>query len=153
MELNVKKCKYMCFIRSSPTNGCYTMNGAVLELVNSFNHLGIIFDRNLDFRIHITSSVRKATYILGIIKRWAKEFYDPYVTKQLFTALVWPILEYGSIIWDSQNDVHSDKIESIQKQFLLFCLRHLQNRCDPNIRLPSYEKHLAFIKIRSLKNH
>ena len=34
MKLNVKKCKHICFTRSSPINGFYTMNGAVLELVN-----------------------------------------------------------------------------------------------------------------------
>ena len=57
MELKVKKFKYMCFTRSSPTNGFYKMNGDVLELVNSFNDLGIIFDRKLVFRNHITSTV------------------------------------------------------------------------------------------------
>ena len=66
-----------------------------LELVNSFKDLRIIFNCKLDFRNHITSTVSKATCILGFIKRWAKEFSDPYVTKQLFTTLVRPILEYG----------------------------------------------------------
>ena len=98
MELIVKKCKCTCFIRSSLTNGFYTMNGAVLELVNSFNVLGIIFDCKLDFRNHITSIVSKATCILVFIKLWSKEFSDPYVTKQLFTTLVRPILEYESVI-------------------------------------------------------
>ena len=78
MELNVKKCKYMCSTRSSPTNGFYTMNSAVLELVKSFNDLRIIFDCKLDYRNH----------------NRAKEFSDPYVAKQLFSTLVCPILEF-----------------------------------------------------------
>ena len=118
----------------------YTMNGTVLELVNSFNNFGIIFDCKLTFRNHITSSISKAICILGFFKRWAKEFSDHYVTKQLFTSLVRPILEYGSIILDSQYGVHSDKIESVQIQFLLFSLRRLGNGWDPNKRLPFYEK-------------
>ena len=73
------------------------MNGAVLELVKSFNDIVIIFDCKLDFRNHITSAVGKATCILGFIKRWPKEFSDTYVTKQLFTTLVRPILVYGSV--------------------------------------------------------
>ena len=85
-----------------------------------------------------------------MIKRWAKEFSVPYVTKQLFTTLDSPILEYGFVIWDLQYALHSDKIESLQKQFLLFCLRHLGNGWDPNIRLP-YEKRLELIKLPSLK--
>ena len=39
MELNIKKCKYMCFTRSSTSNGFYTMNGVVLGLVNSFIYI------------------------------------------------------------------------------------------------------------------
>ena len=61
----------MCLTTSPPTNGFYTINGAVLELVNFFNDLGIIFHCKLDFRNHITSTVCKATCILGFIKRWA----------------------------------------------------------------------------------
>ena len=47
----------------------------LLELVKSFNELGIIFNCKLDFRNHIIS---KATFI----KRWDKESSHPYVTKQ-----------------------------------------------------------------------
>ena len=111
------------------------MNGAVLELVNSFNDLEIIFDCKLDFRNHITTTVNKATCILGLIKQWAKEFSDPYVIKQLFTTLVRPILEYGPIIWDPQYPVHCDKIESVQIQSLLFRLCRLEKGWGHNIRL------------------
>ena len=44
MALNVKKCKHMCYNRTYPTNGFYVMNGDILEPVNFFNELGIIFD-------------------------------------------------------------------------------------------------------------
>lgn len=150
MELNVKKCKYMIFSRTSPNNGLYTMNASILELVDSINDLGVNFDRKLDFRNHITLTVNKATGVLGFIKRWSKEFSDPYVTKQLFTTLVRPILEYGSVIWDPQYSVHSNKIESVQIQFLLFCLRGLG--WDPRIRLPSYVNRLALIKLPTLRS-
>ena len=69
----------------------------VLELINTFNDLGIIFDCKLDFR-----TVSKATCILAFIKRLAKEFSHPCVTEQLFTTLVRPILEYDSVIWNPQ---------------------------------------------------
>ena len=78
----------------------YTMNSAILKLGYSFNDLGIIFECKLDFRNYITSTVSKATCILVFIKRWAKEFSDPYVAKQLFTTLVRPILEHRCITWD-----------------------------------------------------
>ena len=64
---------------------------------------------------------------MGFIKRWFNTISDRYVTKKLFTTLLRPVLEYGSVIWDPQYAVHSEKIESVHKQFLLFCLRNLGN--------------------------
>ena len=41
------------------------MNGAVLELVNSFIELGIIFDCKLDFRNHITAKLHVSWDLLN----------------------------------------------------------------------------------------
>ena len=43
-------------------------------------------------------------------------------------------------------------IESVQIQFLLFCLRHLGNDWGPNKRLSSNVKCLALIKLLSESN-
>lgn len=100
MDLNIKKCKYMIFTRLLPFNGNYMINNTALELVEYFNDLGIYLDKHLDFKAHISLTINKASGVLGFIKRWSKEFSDPYTTKQLYTTLVRPILEYGSVIWD-----------------------------------------------------
>jgi len=52
--------------------------------------------------------------MLAFIKRWSKEFYDPYVTKTLFISLVRPILEYCASVWSPQYGVHIDRIKSVQ---------------------------------------
>jgi len=49
--------------------------------------------------------------VLGFIKRWSKEFDDPYTTKLLFTSLVRPNLEYCSIVWSPQYQVHMKYLE------------------------------------------
>jgi len=54
--------------------------------------------------------------VLGFIKRWSKEFDEPYTTKLLFTSLVRPILEYCCSVWSPQYQVHIDRIESVQKK-------------------------------------
>jgi len=64
------------------------------------------------------STVNKAMSVLGFIKRWSKEFDDPYTTKLLFTSLVPPIVEYYSSVWSPQYQVHIDRIESVQKKCL-----------------------------------
>ncbi|XP_075167721.1 uncharacterized protein LOC142239849 [Haematobia irritans] len=129
MDMNLKKCKFMGFFRSRSIDVRYSIQGTLLEEVYSFVDRGTVMDRRLNFNDHINSLVSKASGVLGLIKRWAMEFSDPYVTK-LFTALVRPILEWGSIVWDPQYDVYIDNIELVQKQFLLFALRHLHWNSD-----------------------
>ena len=59
------------------------------------------------------------------------------------------ILEFGSAIWMPYTEEYISKIESIQKKFLLFALRH---RYDPrNFRqLPSYEHRLEILDLEKL---
>ena len=149
MVLNLKKCKIMRFTRNMPVDANYFLGDYQLQLVDTFSDLGILLDAELNFGLHVTSIINKARCTLGFIKRWSKEFNDPYVTKNLYTSLVRPILEYGSVIWDPLYQTHSNAIESVQKQFLIFCLRGL--RFNP-INLPSYASRLALIKLPTLKS-
>lgn len=150
MELNLKKCKLMRFSRSNYIPANYTLGDYRLEIVENFLDLGILLDNKLNFVSHITMMINKARGVLAFIKRWAKEFDDPYVTKQLYISLVRPILEYGSIIWDPYYNIHIQRIESVQKQFLLFCLRGLP--WNPDINLPSYIDRLKLIKLPTLSS-
>lgn len=149
MELNIKKCKHMSFYRLNQFHSTYSLNGVELESVKSFLDLGILLDQSLTFRPHISMSVNKAYGVLGFMKRWSKEFTDPNVTKQLYISLVRPILEYGSVIWDPCYLIYINFLESVQKQFLLFCLRGLGWNFES---LPSYESRLERIKLPSLKS-
>lgn len=150
MELNLKKCKHMRFSRKWSSLGLYTLGDCQLELVKEILDLGILLDPKLNFISHITMMINKARGVLAFIKRWAKEFTDPMITKQLYTSLVRPITEYGSIIWDPASNVHSNRIESVQKQFLLFCLGN--STWNPAVALPSYTTRLDRIKLPTLES-
>jgi len=97
-------------------------------------------DPKLKFSDHITPMVSKARGVLAFIKR-SKEFDDPYVAKRLFISLVRPILEYWASAGSPQQGVHTDRIESVQKHFLIFALRRLN--WDTSLILPSYLPSLA----------
>lgn len=149
MDLNIAKCKHMTFYRVNKLDTYYYVNGSILEKVYNITDLGILLDHKIDFRDHIALTVNKANGVLGFMKRWSKEFSDPYVTKHLYTSLVRPILEYGSIVWDPYYSVHINSIESVQKQFLIFCLRGLGWN---SFALPSYVDRLRLIKLPTLKS-
>ena len=116
-----------------------------LENISSFKDRGILFDNQLRFNSQIVSIVNKSTRTLVYIKQYAKEFNYPFTTKSFYLSLVRPILEYGSVVWNPLYHVHSDKIESVQKQFLLFALR--PPFPDPLERLPSYSLRLTLIRL------
>jgi hypothetical protein len=148
--LNLNKCKQISFSRSRFHVFNYAINSYNLDIVESIVDLGILLDRKLRFNLHINQICSKANTALGFIKRWAKEFNDPYLTKMLYTSLVRPILEYASPVWSPHTACNIDAIESVQKQFLLFSLRDLH--WDPNLRLPSYKSRLKLINLPSLNN-
>jgi len=148
MNLNLSKCKSMSFSRVAVRNVEYKIGDYTLESVSSFVDLGVTMDPKLKFNLHVTKIVSKATCTLGFIKRWAKEFKDPYATKALFTGAVRPILEYASVVWCPRYQTYSNAIESVQKQFLLFCLRRFD--WNPNLPLPSYLSRLKLIDLPPL---
>ena len=126
------------------------MGGYQLELVSEFLDLGILLDPQLNFKKHITMIINKSRGVLAFIKRWSKEFNEPLITKRLYTSLVRPILEYGSIIWDPNMAYLKNNIESVQKQFLLFCLGN--STWNPNINLSPYTTRLSIIKLPTLES-
>jgi len=150
LTLNTDKCKVMCFSWRSLFVPSYMLNGVHLEVVSEFRDLGVLMDPKLTFNNHINAIICKARSMLGFIKRWSIEFKDPYTPKLLFTALVRPLLEYASPVWCPSYAVHSDAIESVQKQFLLFALRGLP--WDPSLSLPPYEHRLKLIRLPTLKS-
>ena len=115
----------MTFARQKFCKVDYLIENNFLDRVYSFSDLGVLMDPKLRFNFHIDSIVNTASGTLGCIKRFAKEFNDPYITKQLFTSIVRPILEYASVIWPPTYNVDISRIETIstflfEKSWLAF---------------------------------
>ncbi|XP_075167691.1 uncharacterized protein LOC142239811 [Haematobia irritans] len=79
MTLNRGKCKSMTFSRRCALSTDYHIDDYYLEKVSCFKDLGVCLDTKLNFNYHIDSCVGKAMSVLGFIKRWSKEFDDPYL--------------------------------------------------------------------------
>jgi len=133
----------MTFCRANPIRTTYTLSGCSLDRITRVDDLSVLLDPKLKFSDHISSIVNKARGVLGFIERWSMEFDDPY-------SLVRPILEYGSPVWSPQYAVHSDRIKSVQKDFLHFALR--RQNWDANRILPPYSSRQLLINLPSLAN-
>jgi len=68
----------------------------------------------------------------------------------LLTSLVRPILEYSAPVWSPQYGVHRDRIESVDKNCLIFSLRAL--KWNSSRVLASYSSRLLLINVPSLSN-
>lgn len=148
--LNISKCKVISFHRKlNPVCFQYSIDGVYLARVRQISDLGVLFDERIDFSAHIDSIISKAYSRLGFMKRICARFDDPYCLRNVYYSLVRSILEYASPIWNPGYAVHSDRIESIQKKFLLYALRRLPWRRD-SFELPSYESRCRLIQLESL---
>ena len=149
LQLNVKKCNLVSFSRKrTSTNVSIALGNQVVEKCDRVRDLGIILDSKLTFIDHYNTIIHKANNMMGFIKRFCYNFHDPYTIKTLYIAYVRSILEYCSIIWSPFSIIHEERLESVQKQFLLFALRKLGWTTFP---LPSYEARCKLINIQSLK--
>lgn len=84
--------------------------------------------------------------MIGFIRRQSNEFSDPYTLKTLYVSLVRSILEYASVVWSPNYQMHINRIESVQKVFTRFALRKLNWQSD----LPPYEVRCKLIDIQKL---
>ena len=84
------------------------------------------------------------------IKRFGREFTDPYTIKILFFSFIIPILEYGSQVWNTFHKDQIRRIESIQKPFLLYAFRRFD--WPHRFHLPKYEHRLLLLQMISLED-
>lgn len=149
LALNVKKCNVITYSRKlCTTNTSFSLGNQSVPRCDKIRDLGIILDSKLTFIDHYNTIVHRASNMLHFIKRFCYNFQDPYTIKTLYVAYVRSILEYCCIVWSPHMKRHEERIESIQKQFLLYALRRLEWTVYP---LPSYESRCMLINIQTLK--
>ena len=90
-----------------------TVNGSVLQQVDSIKYLGVLIASDLSWGPHIDILCSKAKKQLGVLHR---HFHSssPRVLLRLYKSLVLPTLDYCSSLWDPHFAIHSNKLESIQ---------------------------------------
>ena len=85
--------------RSSKIQANYTLEGTVLEYVESIKYLGVTVTNDLKWNTHISNVCTKENRTLGFLRR---NLYScpPDVKEAAYKGLVRPVLEYGSSVWD-----------------------------------------------------
>ena len=122
----------------------YMKNGDELTKLNKSEFekdLGVNIDTNLDFKIHIKTTVKKARSAAGIINRHIIN-KTPKIMVQLFKSMVRPIIEYANVVWAPYLKKDIVLLESVQRHFTkkIFGMKD-----------KSYEERLIYLKLPSLQ--
>lgn len=151
LKLNVNKTKQItyCNKKTSLIHN-YSLENRFIERVHEIKDLGIIMNNKMTFNNHIEYAISKAKSRLTWIKRYSREFDDPWAIKRLYETFVLPLVEYGSVIWSPTAQTQSNKIESIQKQFLIFALRKF--KWQDRLHLPPYKHRLLLFHMNTLED-
>lgn len=153
LSLNVKKCKHITFHRKRRAyNARLSFFDTNLLIVEEIRDLGVLFDVKLNFVSHMDLSVSKALIMLGFLKRICYKFKNIECLKSIYFSYVRSNLEFACIIWSPNYMSHIKRIESVQKQFVLFALRHAYKRSNGNYVLPSYLYRCQLLNIQSLSS-
>ncbi|XP_026811172.1 uncharacterized protein LOC113552503 [Rhopalosiphum maidis] len=122
LKVNASKCRVMTFTRSCSTILFdYNISGLTIERVNNLIDLGFKLSSTLSPRPHIAMITSREFKVLGFIMRLSKDFKMSKSLKSLYCALVRPILEYGSVVWDPYTVSDINQLERVQFRFLRFC--------------------------------
>ena len=114
LQFNAAKCKVIHYGNNNPGRK-YTLNGVTLECCTTEKDLGVTFDDKLKFSEHIGIITSKANSRLAIIKRTIHDL-TPEIFLPLYKALVRPLLEYCSPVWNPILKTDSTEIEKVQRR-------------------------------------
>lgn len=121
LSLNVNKCFAMSFYRvRDPINFNYSIDEVPMKSVTSTKDLGVTFTSDMSFNLHVGNIVSSAYKLLGLINRSSRRFsIDTF--RLLYCSLVRTSLEYAAVVWSPYYASSIDRIEGVQRRFLLLC--------------------------------
>lgn len=104
----------------------YTLHGHTFATVHEAKYLGVNLTDDLRWNSHVTKTVNKANRTLGFLRRNLK-IGSKSIKERAYKALVRPVLEYGSSVWDPYTVENTSKVESVQRRAARWVsIRHRQ---------------------------
>lgn len=139
-----------------------TMFDAAIPWRNNITYLGIVFDRGLIWKDHISNALRKANIAFaGLYPMFNRRSKLSCRNKlRLYTAIIRPIITYGMTVWGYAAKTHLKKLEVFQMKMLRIAtkapwyLRNQQIRRETGIpTIEDYIKTAATKTFASLVDH
>ena len=144
LSLNVSKTKFMTFHppQKHIRKPVLKINNKEILETDEFNLLGVIIDKSLNFKPHITKITNKISKTCGILNK-LKQILPRHILIQIYNALVAPHLNYGILAWG-----HSiARLTQVQKKVIrtITCSKY-------NAHTEPLFKRLNILKFEDLRN-
>ena len=144
LRFHPDKCQVLRLGNSYPdfnyTMSNYQGTNQELNFTSQEKDLGVIIDKDLCFKEHVSSVVNKANSILGLIRRTFR-YLDSGTLLLLYKAMVRPVLEYGLPAWTTFFKREADSIEAVQRR---------ATKLVPGLSNLSYSERLSQLQLFTL---
>lgn len=116
LKFNIDKCSIL-HIGKDDSNRYYMDESHNNELKQTTKEkdVGVTFDTNLKFDTHISTIVKKANQLAGLVRR-SFTFLDKFTFLKLYKSIVRPHLEYANVIWHPGLKRQQVVIEKVQRR-------------------------------------
>ena len=116
MEFNVTKCHMLRVTdKKDPIPSSYKLHGHTLEEVPNAKYLGVELTSHLNWKSHVKNISAKANKTSGFVYRNLKGCPTSIQT-HCYKALVRPVMEYASSVWDPHQEYLQHMLENVQKR-------------------------------------
>ena len=140
LKFNATKCKVMHMGNSNP-GGNYTMDGVVLEEIESEKDLGVYITKDSKPSTQCTKAAQKAMNSLRLIKRTFK-YFDHDAFQTLYRTYIRPHLEYSVPAWNPGMKKDIKVLEKVQRR---------ATKLVPELRDMSYKERLDALGLYTLE--
>ena len=124
LSFSPTKTKLMLFSnRRQQSKPTLQIGGVDVAWVDEHKYLGMLIDNKLNWNTHIRETLKKATYTLARCRMLLGRHWGitPKVMNWLYTAVVRPIVTYGSLVWANKLEEKSlvNKLNRLQRKACL----------------------------------
>lgn len=132
LKLNKSKCELIYVLGRWKDIGAATrrklkelqikIEDVTLEPKDEMRYLGVLFNKQFQFRKHIDEQIKRATLAFhACIKLFKNRMLNCNVKSLMYKALIRSILSYGFVAWNSVNSYNMEKIRKFERVILRAC--------------------------------
>ena len=117
MTFNTSKCHVLRMTgKKTIITQNYKLGNEPLTTVSNHPYLGVEFDSKLSWNVQVQKVKAKGTKTLNMVRRNFTKGTNEKIREQIYTSLVRPTLEYGSVAWDPHQANRIQMLESVQNK-------------------------------------